>query len=112
MTGWIRSTSCDTSACVEVWHKASRCVSSDCVEVAFRKASRSVGGNCVEVAFVKASASAGNGACVEVGRCNCDTPEVLVRDSKHPDGPRLSVTPAAFTTFLAGIRAGEFDLTG
>jgi hypothetical protein len=40
--------------------------------------------------------------CVEVAM----TPATVhVRDSKQPDGPRLAVTPAAWTEFVAG--AGE-----
>lgn len=38
--------------------------------------------------------------CVEV---NATVPEwVGVRDSKNPDGPALTVRPAAWATFLAG----------
>jgi hypothetical protein len=33
-----------------------------------------------------------------------------VRDSKNPDGPVLTFTEAEVTAFLAGARAGEFDL--
>ena len=74
----------------------------------WRKASRSADtANCVEVAFRKASASATNGCCVEVGACAC---RVLVRDSKDPDGPVLSFTRAEWSAFLAGCKAGEFDL--
>lgn len=96
-----------------MWRQSSSCDTSACVQVAFGKATASSGnGACVEVGFRKASASADTANCVEVGTCDCDTPAVLVRDSKDPDGPRLSVTPAAFNAFLAGIRAGQFDLTG
>ena len=35
---------------------------------------------------------------------------VAVRDAKDPDGPALRVTPAEWRAFLAGARAGEFDL--
>ncbi|MET9776034.1 DUF397 domain-containing protein [Streptomyces sp. NPDC006367] len=40
--------------------------------------------------------------CVEVAITSAT---VHVRDSKRPDGPRLAVTPAAWTEFVAG--AGE-----
>jgi hypothetical protein len=33
-----------------------------------------------------------------------------VRDSKDPDGPSLAFTADAWRAFLAGLRAGEFDL--
>jgi hypothetical protein len=39
------------------------------------------------------------GECVEVADL---TPHVAVRDSKNPDGPALSITPAAFAAFAAG----------
>jgi hypothetical protein len=47
----------------------------------------------------KSSFSAGNNNdCVEVATA----PEaILVRDSKDPDGPHLTLTPAAWTAFLA-----------
>lgn len=48
------------------------------------------GGNCVEVAHL------GDG-------------HRAVRDSKNPTGPALIVTPAEWTAFTAGVRAGEFD---
>ncbi|MGO4427248.1 DUF397 domain-containing protein [Streptomyces sp. MCAF7] len=53
---------------------------------------------CVEVAWIKSSYSASNSNdCVEVAA----TPEIIrIRDSKHPHGPQLSVTPAAWTAFL------------
>lgn len=33
------------------------------------------------------------------------------RDSKHPDGPRLVLTPPFWTTFLTGAKDGSFDLS-
>ena len=45
--------------------------------------------------------------CVEVAvEADC----VAVRDAKDPDGARLRFTAAEWTAFLAGARAGEFDL--
>jgi hypothetical protein len=35
---------------------------------------------------------------------------VLVRDTKDPDGGTLLFTPADWSSFLNGVRAGEFDL--
>jgi hypothetical protein len=48
------------------------------------------------------------GGCVAVGR----TPEgdVALRDSKEQDGPVLRFTRDEWRAFLAGARAGEFDL--
>jgi hypothetical protein len=60
--------------------------------VTFRKSSHSgaVNQNCVEVGFV--------------------TAEVLLRDSKDRHGPVLHFTPDEWDAFLAGAKAGEFDL--
>ena len=50
----------------------------------------------------------GGGNCVEVASLASGI--VAVRDSKDPDGPRLTFTPAEWEAFTAGVRAGEFDL--
>jgi hypothetical protein len=57
----------------------------------------------------KSSYSSGNGGnCVEVAR---NLPgAVAVRDSKDPDGPRLTFGPAAWAAFTAAIRDGELGL--
>jgi Domain of unknown function (DUF397) len=56
----------------------------------------------------KASKSSGNGgACVEVAR---NLPGIVaVRDSKDPDGPKLTLSPQAWQTLTASIKAGRFD---
>ncbi|MGW3570427.1 DUF397 domain-containing protein [Streptomyces sp. NPDC000941] len=48
--------------------------------------------------WIKSSYSASNSNdCVEVAL----TPDTIhIRDSKHPHGPQLAVTPAAWTAFL------------
>jgi hypothetical protein len=53
----------------------------------------------------KASYSTGNGgACVEVAR---NLPgAVAVRDSKDPEGPALTFTPAAWRSFMATLKSG------
>lgn len=63
-------------------------------------------GPVVVVVWRKSSRSGASGACVEVGPTGDD---VLVRDSKNPDGPRLAFTRRAWATFVAGAVAGEFD---
>ncbi|WP_112492608.1 DUF397 domain-containing protein [Streptomyces bacillaris] len=59
----------------------------------FTSSYSSNGGNCVEVAVNLAASR--------------DT--VPVRDSKSADGPVVGVRPAAFSAFVAGVRAGAFD---
>ena len=65
------------------------------------KSSHSIndGADCVEVAWFKSSYSTNDGPdCVEVAL----TPAtVLVRDSKDPEGPHLTLTPDAWSSFLA-----------
>ncbi|MBK0375089.1 DUF397 domain-containing protein [Streptomyces sp. RB110-1] len=54
------------------------------------------------------SYSNNGGQCVEVAT-NLATPHgiVPVRDSKDTSGPVLTVPAAAFSTFVAGVRAGD-----
>ncbi|WP_043183182.1 DUF397 domain-containing protein [Streptomyces sp. NRRL F-5123] len=85
------------------WSKSSYSAgnNNDCVEVAWVKSSYSSndGPACVEVGWTKSSHSTNDGPeCVEV---KASDEEILVRDSKDPDGPRLSVTPHAWAAFLA-----------
>lgn len=47
--------------------------------------------------FAKSTYSSGNGECVEVAR-NIPT-TIAIRDSKHPNGPILQVTPSTWTAF-------------
>ncbi|MCB5178293.1 DUF397 domain-containing protein [Streptomyces antimicrobicus] len=59
------------------------------------------GGECVEVAYAwrKSSYSGGSGGeCVEVAACPTT---IHVRDSKNPAGPRLNVSPEAWTAFVS-----------
>lgn len=72
--------------------------------------SGSVGQECVEAAAVwrKSSHSEGSeGQCVEVAAL----PDrfIVLRDSKAPDGPRLSITPTAWASFLGDIKSGSLD---
>jgi len=55
----------------------------------------------------KSSISGQNGSCVEFAAA----PDgfVLVRDSKDPNGPRLSFTRTEVGAWLQGAKAGEFD---
>lgn len=46
----------------------------------------------------------GNGNCVEVATNVAGV--VAVRDSKDPEGPMLSVSPAEWRAFLSSLRQG------
>jgi len=60
--------------------------------------------------WVKSSHSYANGNCVEVA--SLPDGSVGVRDSKDPGGPVLTLTPAQWAAFTAGIRAGELTPAG
>ena len=57
----------------------------------------------------KSTKSGGNGGnCVEVARNLPRT--VAVRDSKDPHGPVLAIESAEWRAFIAGVKAGRYDL--
>ncbi|WP_328747007.1 DUF397 domain-containing protein [Streptomyces sp. NBC_00285] len=61
------------------------------------------GDDCVEVALSwrKSSySSSGSGDCVEVATCPAT---IHIRDSKNPDGPRLTASPTPWADFLAHL---------
>ena len=59
------------------------------------------------VSWRKSSFSSSNGgACVEVGTGSGTL--YLVRDSKDPDGGRLSFPAAQWRAFIGGIKGGDF----
>lgn len=92
-----------------MWRKSSFSTDNGtCIEVAdWFKSSHSVGADtCIEAAWIKSSASTGNGACVET---QWQPDGILVRDSKNPDGPVLAFVRDQWTTFIEGVKAGEFD---
>ncbi|BEL12685.1 DUF397 domain-containing protein [Actinoplanes sichuanensis] len=57
----------------------------------------------------KSTRSGGNGGdCVEVA---ANLPGIVaIRDTKDPGGATLVFTDEEWAAFLAGVRAGEFDL--
>jgi hypothetical protein len=60
--------------------------------------------------WIKSSYSGGGGACVEWAPARAAaTGAVPVRDSKALDGPVLSFPASAFSSFVAGVKPGEFD---
>jgi hypothetical protein len=60
------------------------------------------------LAWTKSSRSTGNGACVEVKSPALES--VVVRDSKDPQGPVLTFSPAAWASFVADVEGGSFNL--
>ncbi|WP_328678451.1 DUF397 domain-containing protein [Streptomyces sp. NBC_00322] len=78
----------------------------------WRKSSYSsdTGGECIEctplgaTAWRKSTYSGDTGGeCVEVAAQPC---RIAVRDSKNPDGPAFTVTPAAFAAFVTAAAEG------
>ncbi|MFD5395622.1 DUF397 domain-containing protein [Streptomyces sp. NPDC127097] len=59
---------------------------------------KSSGGNGSALAWIKSSYSTGDGPeCLEVATA---PGTILIRDSKNPDGPRLTFTPTTWADFL------------
>lgn len=56
----------------------------------------------------KSSRSNASGNCVEVA-ANLST-TVMLRDSKDPGGPVLSVVPETWIAFVNAVHKGQFDL--
>lgn len=61
--------------------------------------------------FRKSTRSNNSGDCVEVALNQAPyTGNVLVRDSKNPNGAVHSFTTAEWAAFLGGVKDGEFEL--
>ncbi|RZE99820.1 DUF397 domain-containing protein [Streptomyces sp. SCA2-2] len=62
-----------------------------------------------ELRWYKSSYSANGGDCIEVAANLAPTHGIVpVRDSKVLSGPVLTVPAAAFSSFVAGVKAGTF----
>ncbi len=59
--------------------------------------------------WTKSSRSGTNADCVEL-MLRPSTGQVMVRDSKDPDGAQLALDLGSYRELLAAIRAGHFDL--
>ncbi|MEU3832723.1 DUF397 domain-containing protein [Streptomyces microflavus] len=59
--------------------------------------------------WVKSSYSDNGGSCVEWAPHTAITTGIVpVRDSKNTTGPVLNLRADAFSTFVAGVKAGDF----
>ncbi|BDM66577.1 DUF397 domain-containing protein [Streptomyces nigrescens] len=58
--------------------------------------------------WTKSSYSGGNGACVEIAVPT--TAAIAVRDSKDPEGPRLTFDNASWSRFVSDVADGAFDV--
>ncbi|MFJ8510187.1 DUF397 domain-containing protein [Streptomyces avermitilis] len=61
------------------------------------------------VRWRKSRHSGGNGNCVELARLSSG--DVVIRNSRFPDGPVLVYTREEIAAFLGGVKEGEFDFT-
>lgn len=59
------------------------------------------------IRWTKSSHSNPDGNCVEVAELTGGT--IVVRNSRHPDGPVLSYARAEIATFVHAVKEGEFD---
>ena len=66
-----------------------------------------VAGTEAPLAWRKSTASNYQGNCVEVAVLADGG--VAVRNSRFPDGPRITYTRAEMAAFVQGVQAGEFD---
>ena len=92
---WVKSSKCEGGSCVEVnvnWVKSTKCEQGACVEVAWDK-----------------STKCDTNACVEVATVGEDLPTVGVRNSRLP-GEVVWFDRDEWTAFIAGVKAGEFDI--
>ncbi|MBW1601420.1 DUF397 domain-containing protein [Streptomyces sp. JJ66] len=59
--------------------------------------------------WVTSSYSSNGGSCVEWAPAQVAATSVVpLRDSKNPAGPVLAIPARAFTSFVSGVKNGEF----
>ncbi|MER7113928.1 DUF397 domain-containing protein [Saccharomonospora azurea] len=58
----------------------------------------------------KSSFSNPNGNCVEFAPADDDSGDVLIRHSQRPDDATIRYTAAEWRAFVAGVKAGEFEI--
>lgn len=61
------------------------------------------------IVWQKSSISNPTGNCVEVAKSPHNDSDILMRDSKDPNGAPLTFNPSEMDAFLRGVKAGEFD---
>jgi hypothetical protein len=100
-----------------VWRKSTYSGSGDqCVEVAVRsnarRSLRHSNQDGSRFQWRKSTRSANGSECVEAALVGNDSkegvqaPSVLLRDSKNPSGPILSVTSVQWRAFIGGVKEG------
>jgi len=62
-----------------------------------------------KLAWFKSSYSSANGQCVECAHLSDGG--MAVRDTKDREGSTFGFTPGEWAAFVAGVKAGEFDLS-
>jgi Domain of unknown function (DUF397) len=61
------------------------------------------------VAWLKSSHSDAGAQCVEYGILDADPGLIAIRDSKNPTGPALLFSTDAVNSFIAAVKAGQFN---
>ena len=62
----------------------------------------------MKIEWRKSSYTHDQGECVELSTNTAD--KTLIRDSKHPDGPRLTFGRTELAGLVSRVKAGDLDL--